>query len=56
MMNLGLAIGLIAGALVLGSVVGFLIRRLIAEKKICRIIARQFNLQERMLLDKQEKV
>ena len=34
MMNLGLAIGLIAGALVLGSVVGFLIRRLIAEKKI----------------------
>ena len=33
-MNLGLAIGLIAAALVLGAVVGFLIRRLIAEKKI----------------------
>ena len=33
-MNLGLAIGLIAAALVLGTVVGFLIRRMIAEKKI----------------------
>ena len=34
MMNLGLAIGLIAGALVLGAIVGFAIRRFIAEKKI----------------------
>ena len=33
-MNLGLAIGLIAGALVLGAIVGFAIRRFIAEKKI----------------------
>ncbi|MBR6726737.1 MAG: ribonuclease Y [Clostridia bacterium] len=33
-MNLGLAIGLIAAALVLGAVVGFVIRRFIAEKKI----------------------
>ena len=33
-MNLGLAIGLIAAALVLGAVVGFLVRRLIAERKI----------------------
>ena len=33
-MNLGLAIGLIAAALVVGAVVGFLIRRMIAEKKI----------------------
>ncbi|MBQ8718550.1 MAG: DUF3552 domain-containing protein [Clostridia bacterium] len=33
-MNLGLAIGLIAAALIVGAVVGFLIRRLAAEKKI----------------------
>ena len=33
-MNLGLAIGLIAAALVVGAAVGFLIRRLAAEKKI----------------------
>ena len=33
-MNIGLAIGLIAAALALGSVVGFLLRRMIAEKKI----------------------
>ena len=33
-MNLGLAIGLIAAALVAGAVVGFLVRRLAAEKKI----------------------
>ena len=32
--NIGLAIGLIAAALVLGSVVGFILRRMIAEKKI----------------------
>ncbi len=34
MINLGLAIALIAAALVVGAVVGFLIRRLLAEKKI----------------------
>ena len=34
MMPIGLAIGLIAAALALGAVVGFLVRRLLAEKKI----------------------
>lgn len=34
-MNTGLAIALIAVALVLGSAIGFLLRRMIAEKKIC---------------------
>ena len=33
-MNMGLAIGLIAAALVLGGAIGFLIRRILAEKKI----------------------
>ena len=33
-MPIGLSIGLIAAALALGAVVGFLVRRLIAEKKI----------------------
>ena len=33
-MPIGLAIGLIAAALALGAVVGFLVRRLLAEKKI----------------------
>ncbi|MBE6702541.1 MAG: ribonuclease Y [Ruminococcaceae bacterium] len=33
-MNMGLAIGLIAAALVLGGMAGFLIRRILAEKKI----------------------
>ena len=34
MMPIGLSIGLIAAALALGAVVGFLVRRLLAEKKI----------------------
>ena len=34
MMNMGLAIGLIAAALVVGGALGFLIRRILAEKKI----------------------
>ena len=34
MLPIGLAIGLIAAALALGAVVGFLVRRMIAEKKI----------------------
>lgn len=33
-MNIGLAIALIAGALVIGGIAGFLIRRMIAERKI----------------------
>ena len=33
-MNIGLAIGLIAVALVVGALAGFLIRRLVAERKI----------------------
>ena len=31
------------------------VREMIAEKKICRVIARQFNRQERLLLDRQER-
>ena len=34
MMDMGLAIGLIAAALVVGGALGFLIRRILAEKKI----------------------
>jgi len=30
------------------------VHKLIAEKKICRIIARQFRKQEKMLLDRQD--
>ena len=31
------------------------VREMIAEKKICRVIARQFNRQEQLLLDRQER-